>query len=100
MSVQSTDPVVTMDFSVTGQPEVVDRFARLLVVMHLASSWGSSRIFGMPLDGDGADIFKVKGDGLEQVVSDVHKEVDRALGTGRDIVLAGDDSYSSERIQS
>lgn len=51
--------LVTETFTITSAPNVMKRFRRLLALLHYNAGWGHSAYFAMPLDGDGADRFKV-----------------------------------------
>ena len=51
---------VTKTFTITADPGVLERFERLLCMMQTGCAIGHSGTFGMSLDGDGADRFKVK----------------------------------------
>lgn len=82
-------------FTVRGSPEVLGRFTRLLAAMHLAAAWGSSRWFGMPLDGDGPERFRVEGEGFDEVLEEARDDVSKATGTGRSLVVAFDNACDS-----
>ena len=50
--------MVTLSF--TGSQALIDKFLRLLAMLHRSSSVGHSGLFAMWLDGDGADRFEVE----------------------------------------
>lgn len=62
---------VTKSFTITASPTVMKRFERFLALLHYNSGWGHSANFVMPLDGDGADRFKV-----HDFKPGYHKDVD------------------------
>jgi hypothetical protein len=86
-------------FTVTAEPKVMKRFERLLAMMHFCSSWGHSSYFGMPLDGDGPDRFKVAEVTAipKEERSKLAKEVENNMKG--DLELAFDDSYGNRRLQ-
>ena len=82
-------------FTVRGSPEVVGRFTRLLASLHLASTWGCSRKFAMPLDGDGPESLLVDADEWDEVLDEVSEDLGKAMNTGRGVVVSYDDDYDS-----
>ena len=80
---------VTKTFTVTAEPEVMERFERLLCLMQHSTLVGHSGIFGMYLDGDGADRFKIK-EGLAQY----RKGAAKITGVGYSVELATGEGYS------
>lgn len=87
--------VAEMTFTVRAAPEVLGRFVRLMVAMDLASGWGCSRAFGMPLDGDGPERFYLLGPQARKVKRMIRDELNEATATGRSLVLADNASFSS-----
>jgi hypothetical protein len=83
----------TKTFTITTSPAIMRRIERFLALLHFASNWGHSGIFGMPLDGDGSE--KVKVDPIDRRLA---HEVDAIGGVGYDIEIARDDSYSGYAI--
>ena len=93
--------LMKMVFEVEGSEEVVTRLVRLLAAMHLASAWGASRWFGMPLDGDGPERLKVAASGFEKVKRDIKDhaaDLNQAPATGRNLVVVFDDECDSHDV--
>ena len=79
----------TRTYEITNSPEELNKFERFLALLHYNSSFGHSGIFAMPFDGDGSDVFKVKG--LDR---QLQYEVDCINSVGYDIEIAYGQTYS------
>lgn len=82
---------VTETFTISAAPEVMQRFKRFLALLHYNSGWGHSAYFAMPLDGDGADRFRIH-DFKPGFASDV--ELIGSVGQGVEIAL--NDGYTTK----
>lgn len=89
----------TIRLEVTGTPELIMKFKRLMALLDTAGAVGHSGIFGMPLDGDGPDRLEIDvqspdGDfnGLE--LQQFAGGVDEVGGVGYDVELANFDGFS------
>lgn len=83
--------LVTETFTITAAPDVMRRFKRFLALLHCNSGWGHSAYFAMPLDGDGADRFRVH-DFKTDYAADV--ELIGSVGYGVEIALT--DGYTTK----
>ena len=83
----------TRTYKISGEPQLLDKFERLLSMMHYASSWGHSGIFGMWLDGDGADRLNVS-----PVRTQARKGVEKIGCVGYHVELATDRGFSGTFI--
>ena len=82
--------MVSKTFTVTAEPAVMRKLERLLALMHFATHWGHTGIFGMHLDGDGADKLTVEGADLDSC----RAGVSRITGVGYDVELATGNGFS------
>ena len=83
---------ITENFTITASPEVMNRFKNLLTMMHLCSSWGHSNYFGMPLDGDGPDRFRVNSGINESQAKAIEKNM------GGNLEVAFNETFGHFRI--
>jgi hypothetical protein len=89
-TVQRAKELISYSFQIEMDKITAQRFHRLLALLHYNSAWGHSSNFGMFLDGDGSDFFKLKD---ESVIKAHRKGVDDL--TPNDVELAGEDSFYS-----
>lgn len=84
---------ITKTFTITTTPELINRLERFFALLHFNSNFGHSNLFGMWLDGDGPDRFKV--DGVDVSLS---PEVSAIGGVGYGMEIAGKDCYGGQFI--
>ena len=75
-------------------------FFGILVVFEGTSGWGCSRVFGMPLDGDGPERFHVMGSEFEAVKKRVRESLNQATATGRSLVVAYNGDFDRFKMTS
>jgi len=84
--------MVTKTFEITTSSEVMQRIERFLALLHHNSVFGHSGIFGMSLDGDGADKVSVSP-------KPKHSGAVDAIGNvGYDIELANNRGFHGKKI--
>jgi len=88
--------MITKTYEITATEDVIKRFERFLAFMHF--NGGHSATFGMPFDGDGADILKVNPP--PPLVKSEGKESDHNMvaGCGPTLEVAYNNSYAAYRI--
>lgn len=74
--------------------KMVNRFERLLALIHKSSS-GHSSLFAIPIDGDGSDRIMIHG-----LPEGYIHEADLIAGVGYDVEVALDNSFSGKFINS
>lgn len=76
----------TRSYNITSSPGILNRFERLLAMLHWNGRWGHSGIFGMSLDGDGDDGMTVYPEPESEGVSGVAR-------AGEGIEMANDNGF-------
>ena len=84
--------LIKKSFEIESIPLVMRRFERFLAMLHYNSAWGHSAMFAMPLDGDGAERFKVSPK------PGFRYEVNLVGGIGGTVEIAYDDCYASKHL--
>jgi len=80
---------ITKTFEIEASKEVMERFEKLLAMLHYNSRFGHSSLFGMFLDGDGDDKFTV-----ENIDENRRFGVNAIGAVGYDVEIANSLNYS------
>lgn len=90
----------TMHFTVTADQNTLERFSRLMWLLHYASAIGHSSYFGMPLDGDGQDRFYVtEVDKISDAWHGKLKMEYQQAGGGGQLELAFDNCFGFRKLE-
>jgi len=84
---------VTKVFTITTQPNVMQRIERFFALLHFNGIFGHSNLFGMHMDGDGSEKITI-----DEIDRDLRYEVNVIGGIGYDVEIASDTGYSGRFI--
>ena len=85
---------ITKTFTITASPKLIKRLERFFALIHFSSNWGHSGLFGMYVDGDGADRINVSP--LDKTL---RPGVNKVTNWGYGVELAMDGGFSGAHLE-